>query len=125
MGWKLERVELCGCNQVKPNEEKDIYIVLDEEDRAVIHGTVKFPSGKPVKGAAVKLFKKKDSKDCCDTCDLEPITFTFTDKCGQFLFGVESEKDYVIKVFYYKPEKSYYPPKDGKDDKDDKDDKKY
>ena len=116
MGWKLERVELCGYNQVKPNEEKDICIILDEEKRAVIHGVVKFPSGKPVKGAAVKLFKKRNPKDCCDTCELIPITFTFTDECGQFLFGVESGIDYIIKVFFYKPEK-YEPPCDKPYDK--------
>lgn len=115
MGWKLERVDLCGCDQIKPNEEKELCIVLQEEKRAAIHGVVKFCSGKPVKGAVVKLFKKKDFKDCCDTCELVPITFTFTDECGQFLFGVESEIDYVIKVFYYKPEKPY-PPKDKLDE---------
>lgn len=105
MGWKLMRVELCGCDQLKPNEEKDICIELEEEKRAAIHGEVKFPNGKPVKNAVVKLFKKKKEHDCCDTCELIPITFTFTDECVQFLFGVESEIDYVIKIFYYKPEK--------------------
>lgn len=109
MGWKLERVELCGCDQIQPNEEKDVCIVLEEEKRALIHGTVKFPNGKPVKGAAVKLFKKKGFKDCKDACDLIPITFTFTDECGQFMFGVESKEDYIIKVFFYKPEKPYFP----------------
>lgn len=109
MGWKLHQIELCGSNQIKPNEEKDICIVLDEEKRAVIHGTVKLPSGKPVKGAAVKLFKKKDYMDFCDTCDLVPITFAFTDECGHFMFGVDAEVDYIIKVFYYKPEKPYMP----------------
>jgi hypothetical protein len=70
-------------------------------------------NGKPAKGAAVKLFKKKNNreKDCDENCELIPITFTFTDECGQFLFGVESEEDYVIKVFYYKPERPT-PPKD-------------
>lgn len=111
MGWKLARYELCGCDQIKPNEEKDICLVLEEEKKAAIHGVVKFPSGKPVKGAVVKLFKKKDSKDCCDTCELVPITFTFTDECGQFLFGVESEVDYIVKAFYYKPEKFDKPDK--------------
>ncbi len=113
MGWKLEKIELCGSEQLKPNEERDLCIVLREEKRAAIHGVVKFPSGKPVKGALVKLFKKNDPKDCCENCDLTPITFTFTDECGQFLFGVESEVDYIIKVFFYKPEKQ--PIKDKKD----------
>lgn len=106
MGWKLERIDL---GKLKPNEEKDICVFLEEEKRAAIHGTVKFPYGKPVKGAVVKLFKKKD-KCFEDKCELEPVTFTFTDECGQFLFGVESETDYVIKVFFYKPE-YYDPPK--------------
>lgn len=119
MGWKLERIELCGCEQIKPNEEKDLCIVLHEEKRAVIHGVVKYPNGRPVKGAAVKLFKKRDPKDCCDTCELIPITFAFTDECGQFLFGVESEIDYVIKVFYYRPEK----PGPHKDDEKEEDEK--
>lgn len=109
MGWKLKRIEICGCDQIKPNEEKDLCIFLEEERRAAIHGVVKFPNGKPVKDAIVKLFKKRNPKDCCDTCDLVPITFAFTDDCGQFLFGVDSKVDYIIKVFYYEPEKPCYP----------------
>lgn len=120
MGWKLKRIELCGCDQIKPNEEKDLCIELEKECRAAIHGVVKFPGGKPVEGAVVKLFKKKHSKEKCDTCELIPITFAFTDDCGQFLFGVESEIDYVIKVFYYKPEKPEHPKHEDKCDKCDK-----
>lgn len=122
MGWKLKKIELCGesnvCGEgrVKPNEERDIIIELERESRAAIHGVVRFPNGKPVKGAVVKLFKKKRENDPCDTCDLVPITFTFTDECGQFLFGVDSDVDYIIKVFFFKPEKPC-PPKHG--DKDD------
>ncbi|MDF2541200.1 MAG: hypothetical protein K0S47_918 [Herbinix sp.] len=116
MGWKLERYELCGCDQLKPNEERDICLVLNEEKRAVIHGVVKFPSGKPAKNAVVKLFKKRYYKDCCDTCDLIPVTFAFTDECGQFLFGVDSETDYVLLAFYYRPEKPF--PHATEDDED-------
>lgn len=136
MGWKLSRIDLTGCHQIKPNEEIDLCIELEKECRAAIHGVVKFPNGKPVEGAVVKLFKKNKEKcekkyeDKCEDkherecdkfekdydkgydkydkdCDLIPVTFTFTDECGQFLFGVESEKDYVIKVFFYKPEKHH------------------
>ncbi len=106
MGWKLERIELSGYeHQIKPNEEKDIFIELEEEKRAAIHGEVKFPNGKPVKDAVVKLFIKEKEHDNSPSYKLIPITFTFTDEFGQFLFGVESKKDYVIKVFYYKPER--------------------
>jgi hypothetical protein len=31
MGWKLEKIELCGCDQIKPNEEKEIVIELEKE----------------------------------------------------------------------------------------------
>ncbi len=96
MGWKLKAIEF----KLEPNEEKDVCIFLDPEKRAAIHGVVKFPNGIPVQNAVVKLFKKVSKKDC----DLEPVTFAFTDKCGQFLFGVESRVEYVVKVFFYKPE---------------------
>ena len=96
MGWKLKRFPI----KLEPNEEKDICLVLEPEKRAAIHGVVKFPDGCPVPNAVVKLFKKKG----CDPCDLIPVTFTFTDECGQFLFGVESCVDFVIKVFFYTPE---------------------
>lgn len=98
MGYKLNRVEL----KLNENEEKDITIVLKPEKRAAIHGVVRFPDGTPVKNALVKLFAKKG----CDPCELVPITFAFTDDCGQFLFGVDSNIEFVIKVFYYVREKT-------------------
>ena len=114
MGYKLKKVEICsgpGCapgGQIKPNEERDLIIELEEETRGAIHGVVRFPGGGPVKNALVKLFLKKGK------CDFEPITFVFTDECGQFLFGVDSGKDYVIKVFFYVPE-GHTPPHHSKD----------
>ncbi len=96
MGWKLKRIEV----KLEKNEEKDLCVLLTPENRAAIHGVVRFPNGKPVKDAVVKLFKRKSS----NPCDLIPVTFAFTDKCGQFLFGVDSCTDYVIKVFFYEPE---------------------
>lgn len=102
MGWKLKKKEFC----LEPNEELDVCLTLVPENRAAIHGVVKFPNGRPVKDAIVKLFIKKDD-DCKkgDDCDLIPVTFTFTDECGQFLFGVKSGVKYLVKVFFYVPEK--------------------
>lgn len=97
MGWKLKKF----CFKLDENEELDKVLVLEKEDRAAIHGIVKFPNGKPVKNAIVKLFKKH----CDDPCKLIPVTFAFTDECGQFLFGVKSKKNYCVKVFFFKPEK--------------------
>ena len=94
--WKLKRTEVC----LEPCEEKDLTLTLSPEHRSAIHGVVKFPNGCPVKNAVVKLFVKK-SDNCCD---LIPVTFTFTDDCGQFLFGVKAGIKYLVKVFYYEPE---------------------
>ena len=95
MGWKLERIDL----KLRENEELDLCLTLEPEKRAAIHGIVRFPGGAPVKNAIVKLFKKNEG-----VCDLTPITFTFTDECGQFLFGVDSGVEYAVKVFFYTPE---------------------
>ncbi len=102
MGYKLSRVEL---PKIKQHEELDLEIVLERETRSAIHGMVKYPDGCPVEDAVVKLFEK--TGEC--PCDMTPIAFTFTDDCGQFLFGVESCKEYVVKVFYYIPENEYVP----------------
>lgn len=100
MGFKLKKTEVI---KLTPNEEKELCIELEEEKRAAIHGVVKFPNGRPVHGALVKLFKKDDHHD--SSCELIPITFAFTDECGQFLFGVDSNLEFVIKVFFFKPER--------------------
>ena len=72
-------------------------ITLEEEHRSVIHGVVKDCNGKYIKDAVVKLFRvKQASKDS----ELKPITHTFTDECGQFLFGpLKPCREYVIKVW--------------------------
>lgn len=101
MGYKLKRIDLDRYNTIHPSEEKDLVIELERETRSAIHGVVMTPNGRPACGAIVKLF----IKDCHSECDLRPVTFTFTDECGQFLFGVDPFKDYVIKVFFYKPER--------------------
>lgn len=111
MNYKLKKIDISGCDCMKPCEEKDMIVVLEKENRSAIHGVVKFPDGRPVKNAVVKLFLKKG-----DCCDMTPITFTFTDECGQFLFGVDCGKDYVIKVFFYTPE-NQFPISHCKDDK--------
>ena len=100
MGFKLKRVDI---GKLEANEEKELCLELVPETRAAIHGIVKFPEDGPVHGAVVKLFKKVGCNS--NPCELVPVTFAFTDECGQFLFGVDSGVDYVIKVFFYIPEK--------------------
>ncbi len=82
---------------VKPNENEQIEAIVKvpEEPRSVIHGIVKDHTGKIVKDAVVKLFELKHPP-----CNMKPLTHTFTDKCGQFLFGpLCPNKVYVIKVW--------------------------
>ena len=97
MGWKLKKLN----TQLKPNEEQDVTIVLQPEKRAAIHGVVNLPDCTPAVNALVKLFKKSTN----DPWEFTPVTFMYTDECGEFMFGVEAGVKYVIKVSYYVPEK--------------------
>ncbi len=99
MLYKLHRTDI----KLNQGEELDLSIVLKPEKRSAIHGTVRFPNGEPAKNAIVKLFKKDNN----DPCKLIPITFTYTDEYGQFLFGVDSSIDFIIKVFFYKLENEH------------------
>jgi len=105
MGFKLNCTHICP---LEGNHEEELIIRLEFENRAAIHGVVIDHEGHPVEGAVVKLFKKCPEKQC-----FVPVTFTFTDHCGQFLFGVCSETEYIIKVFFYEPEE-FNPPHEGK-----------
>lgn len=79
------------------NEQLEALIKLPEEPRSIIHGIVKNHKNKLVKDAVVKLFELKNASN---PCALKPITHTFTDECGQFLFGpLAPNKQYVIKVW--------------------------
>lgn len=61
---------------IKPTGDDVIELEIEVEDkRAAIHGVVKFPNGKPVHGALVKLFRK-DGR-CESHCDMIPVTFAF------------------------------------------------
>ena len=76
---------------VRPNQELDLKpLRLVRDERAVIHGTVILPNGRPARGAVVKLLKVGrhcDPGPACDgdefrVCGLEPVGHQFTDDCG-------------------------------------------
>lgn len=93
MGYKLASFNFTPGE----NEQIEAIIKVPKEPRSVILGTVKDCYNKVVKDAVVKLFK---DEDCHNPCKLEPITHTFTDECGQFLFGpLDPNCKYVIKVW--------------------------
>ena len=94
MGARVVKFDFCP----RENEQIEVYIKVPEEKRSVIHGVVKDWRNKVVKDAVVKLFEEVPKGD---ECDLKPITHTFTDECGQFLFGpLYAHKKYVIKVWF-------------------------
>lgn len=83
---------------VMPNEELEISVNLQKENRGVVHGVVKADC-ELAKNCVVKLFKKVKGKHGETLC---PVGFTFTDCLGQFLFPICDTGDkvfYVIKVF--------------------------
>lgn len=82
---------------IKPgeNEQIEAIVKVPKEPRSVIHGVVKDHTGQIVKDAVVKLFELVQPP-----CKLKPLTHTFTDDCGQFLFGpLCPNTHYVIKVW--------------------------
>ena len=95
MGARLVKFNICPAE----NEQIEVVVKVPEEKRSVIHGIVKDWNGNVVKDAVVKLFETiGNSKNC----SLIPITHTFTDECGQFIFGpLCPKKDYTIKVWFH------------------------
>lgn len=92
MGYKLVKFNVIP----EENEQIDAIIKVPKEPRSVIHGVVLDDCNKPKKDAVVKLLK--ESKH--DPKRLEPITHTFTDEHGQFLFGpLCPHVKYIVKVW--------------------------
>lgn len=90
MGYKLIHFNFIP----EENEQIEAIVKVPKEPRSMIHGVVKDHCNKPVKDAVVKLFKAENPK-----C-MEPITHTFTDEHGQFMFGpLCAHVKYVIKVW--------------------------
>ena len=65
-------------------KQYDLDIILPEDDREVIYGTVKDHHGRPIDDAVVKLVEviRMDGREY-----RAPISHTFTDKEGDFTFG--------------------------------------
>lgn len=93
MGSRLVKYEFSP----KENEQIEAIIKVPEETRSVIHGVVIDCRHKPIKDAVVKLLEVLPG----NPCRMKPLTHTFTDSCGQFLFGpLYCNKKYALKVWY-------------------------
>ncbi len=94
MGARLVKFDFCP----KENEQIDVQVKVPEEKRSVIHGVVKDWKDRVVKDAVVKLFEVVPKGSITI---LKPITHTFTDEFGQFLFGpLCPNKKYTVKVWF-------------------------
>lgn len=76
----------------------DAKVETGDDNRAVIYGRVINKNNKPVSDAVVKLIILQDSND---PLSILPITHTFTDEYGQFLFGpLPPNNTYLIKIWH-------------------------
>ena len=82
---------------IESGKQFDLEIVLPEDNRGVLFGIVKDCYNEPVKDAVVKLIEV----DCeCGKEERKPVTHTFTDKEGEFVFGpLCPDKKYEIQIF--------------------------
>ena len=82
---------------VSAGKQFDVDIHLPEDNRSVIYGVVKDCYDEPIKDAVVKLIEvDKDGKKV----ERKPVTHTFTDKAGQFVFGpLCANKFYEIEIW--------------------------
>ena len=82
---------------VSVGNQYDVEVTLPEDGRAVVYGIVKDCYEDPICDAVVKLVEinRNYGKE-----ERKPVTHTFTDKHGEFVFGpLCSDKNYAIEVW--------------------------
>lgn len=82
---------------ISSGKQYDIDITLPEDNRSVIYGIIKDAYDEPVRDAVVKLIEV--DKDCGKE-ERKPVTHTFTDKDGEFVFGpLCANKFYEVQIW--------------------------
>lgn len=82
---------------ISSGKQFDIDITLPEDNRSVIYGVIKDAYDEPVKDAVVKLIEV--DKDC-GKIERKPVSHTFTDKNGEFVFGpLCANKFYEVQIW--------------------------
>ena len=82
---------------IASGKQFDLDIVLPEDDRNVIYGVVKNCYKEPVKDAVVKLIEVVYD---CGKEERRPVSHTFTDCEGEFVFGpLCPNKTYAIQIW--------------------------
>ena len=82
---------------IASGKQFDLDIRLPEDNRNVIYGVIKDCYGDPVSDAVVKLIEVVYD---CGKEERRPVSHTFTDKDGDFVFGpLCSNKCYAIEIW--------------------------
>ena len=82
---------------ISSGKQFDIDITLPEDNSSVIYGIIKDAYDEPVRDAVVKLIEVE--KDCGKE-ERKPVTHTFTDKDGEFVFGpLCPDKNYEVQIW--------------------------
>lgn len=82
---------------ISSGKQFDIDITLPEDNRSVIYGIIKDVYDEPVKDAVVKLIEVEKDKG---REERKPVTHTFTDKNGEFVFGpLCANKFYEVQIW--------------------------
>lgn len=94
----FEKKDMVEVNGVIANGKQfDLDITLPEDNRNVIYGVIKDCYKEPVQDAVVKLIEvcREYGKE-----EKKPVSHTFTDKDGQFVFGpLCPNKNYEVQVW--------------------------
>lgn len=88
---------------VKRGEQKELELKVKGEKRGLLRGVVVDECNNYIEDAAVKLFEVCEKKCEHDgkKLILVPITHSFTDEFGQFIFGpLCPDKKYALKVWF-------------------------
>ena len=92
---KCPLVEVDG--SIATGKQFDIDITLPEDNRSVIFGTIKDAYDEPIRDAVVKLIEvnREYGKE-----ERKPVSHTFTDKEGEFVFGpLCANKFYEVQIW--------------------------
>ena len=92
---KKDMIDVDGV--IASGNQFDLDITLPEDNRNVIYGVIRNCYKEPVKDAVVKLIEvcREFGKE-----ERKPVSHTFTDKDGQFVFGpLCPDKKYEVQVW--------------------------
>ena len=82
---------------ISGGKQFDLDITLPEDNRDVIYGVVKNCFKEPVDNAVVKLVEIEYK---CGKKELKPVSHTFTDEDGEFVFGpLCPGKKYAVQIW--------------------------